>query len=130
MLRPFLRAMIHRACVTRCNTSAPDSVTIDRDLLEASDLLALEVVNVENVTRGTRFTTHCLLGPPGSGELAVNGAPAALADAGDVVTISAYCHLDREDVPRHRARTLFVDERNRIVALREQTPFAPPDDEA
>jgi aspartate 1-decarboxylase len=77
-----------------------------------------------------RFTTHCLLGPPGSGELAVNGAPAALADAGDVVTISAYCHLDREDVPRHRARTLFVDERNRIVALREQTPFAPPDDEA
>ena len=40
-------------------------------------------------------------------------------------------NIDKFDaVPRHRSRTLLVDERNRVVELREQTPFSPPDDQA
>jgi aspartate 1-decarboxylase len=130
MLRPFLRAKIHRARVTRCDPDYVGSVTIDRNLLEACDLLSLEQVSVYNITRGTRFTTSCLPGLPGSGEVAVNGAAARLAEAGDFVIVAGYCHLDREDIPQHRARTVLVDENNRITEVREQTPFDLPHDEA
>ena len=127
MLRPFLRAKIHRARVTRCDVNYVGSITVDCDLLEACDLLSLEQVEVYNVTRGTRFTTYCTPGPPGSGEVAINGAAAHLAQAGDFVIIAAYCQLDREDIPHHRARIVLVDEGNRPVEIREQTPFDLPE---
>jgi aspartate 1-decarboxylase len=129
MLRTFLRAKIHRARVTRCDVDHAGSVSIDRDLLEASDLLPLEQVDVYNITRGTRFTTYCISGPPGSGEIAINGAAAHLADVGDLVIVAAYCHLDREDLPHHRARIVLVDGANRVTEAREQTPFDLPDDD-
>lgn len=129
MLRPFLRAKIHRARVTRCDVNYVGSITVDRDLLEACDLLPLEQVDVYNVTRGSRFTTYCIPGPPGSGEVAINGAAAHLAQAGDFVIIAAYCQLDREDIPHHRARVVLVDERNRVTEVHEKTPFNFPDDE-
>ena len=129
MLRPFLRAKIHRARVTRCDVNYVGSVTVDRDLLEACDLLPLEQVEVYNLTRGTRFTTLCIPGPPGSGEVGINGAAAHLAQAGDFVIIAAYCQLDREDIPHHRASVVLVDETNRVTEVRVQTPFNFSDDE-
>jgi len=123
MLRPFLRAKIHRARVTRSDVDYVGSISLDRDLLDAADLLPLEQVDVYNLTRGTRFTTYCLAAPPGGGEVGVNGAAARLAQAGDLVIVAAYCHLDREDVPHHRARVVLVDDANRATEVREQTPF-------
>jgi len=123
MLRPFLRAKIHRARVTRSDPDYVGSIMIDRDLLEAADLLPLEQVDVYNITRGTRFTTYCIAGPAGSGEVAVNGAAAQLAAAGDLVIVAAYCQLGREDVPRHSARVVLVDDANRVAEVRTQTPF-------
>jgi aspartate 1-decarboxylase len=129
MLRPFLRAKIHRARVTRCDVNYVGSITVDRDLLEACDLLPLEQVEVYNVTRGTRFRTYCIPAPPGSGEVAINGAAAHVAQSGDFVIIAAYCQLDREDIPHHRTSVVLLDERNRVVEVRVQTPFSFPDDE-
>jgi len=123
MLRPFLRAKIHKATVTRCDPDYVGSISIDRDLLAAADLLPLEQVDVYNVTRGTRFTTYCLAAKAGSGEIGVNGAAAHLAKQGDFVIIAAYCQLDREDIPHHRARVVLVDASNRVTEVREQTPF-------
>jgi len=123
MLRPFLRAKIHRARVTRSDPDYVGSISIDRDLLDAADLLPLERVEVYNLTRGTRFATYCIAGPRGGGGVGVNGAAAHLADAGDLVIVAAYCQLDREDVPRHRARVVLVDDANRVAEVREQTPF-------
>jgi aspartate 1-decarboxylase len=127
MLRPFLRAKIHRARVTRCDLDYVGSITIDRDLLEAADLLPLEEVDVYNITRGTRFTTYCIPGPAGGGEIGVNGAAAHLAAVDDFVIVAAYCQLDREDIPHHRARIVLVNDRNRVAEIREQTPFDLPD---
>jgi len=127
MLRPFLRAKIHRARVTRCDLDYVGSITIDRDLLEAADLLPLEEVDVYNITRGTRFTTYCIPGAAGGREIGVNGAAAHLAAVDDLVIVAAYCQLDREDIPHHRARIVLVDDRNRVAEIREQTPFDLPD---
>jgi aspartate 1-decarboxylase len=127
MRRPFLRAKIHGVRVTRANPDYIGSVSIDRDLLAAADLLPLEQVDVYNLTRGTRLTTYCLAAPAGSGEIASNGAAAHLAAAGDRVIIAAYCQLEREDIPHHRARIVFVDESNHATEVREQTPFDVPE---
>ncbi len=123
MLRPFLRAKIHRARVTRSDLHYVGSITIDRALLEAADLLPLEQVEVYNVATGARFATYCLPGKHGGGEIGINGAAAHLAQVGDLVIIAAYCQLDREDIPHHRARVVLVDANNAVAEVREQTPF-------
>ncbi len=126
MLRPFLRAKIHRARVTRCDPDYEGSITIDADLLAACDVLQLEKVEVYNVTRGSRFSTYAIPGRPGGGEIALNGAAAHLGKIGDLLIIAAYALLDREDVPHHRARVVLVDDANRQVEVREETPFDTP----
>jgi aspartate 1-decarboxylase len=123
MLRPFLRAKIHRARVTRCDLDYLGSITIDRDLLAAADILPLEQVDVYNLTRGTRFSTYCIAGPEGGGEVGINGAAAHMAAVGDLVIVAAYCDLDREDIPHHRARVVLVDGHNRVAEVRVQSPF-------
>jgi aspartate 1-decarboxylase len=115
MLRPFLRAKIHRARVTRCQLDYVGSISIDRDLLEAANLLPLEQVDVYNITRGTRLTTYCIPAPAGRGEVGINGAAAHLAEVGDLV------------IPHHRARVVLLDEANRVAEIRDQTPFDEPE---
>lgn len=126
MLRPFLRAKIHRARVTRSDLHYVGSITVDAELLAAADMLPLEEVEVYNITRGTRFSTYCIPGKPGSGEIGVNGAAAHLAHVGDLVIICAYCFLDREELPSHRARVVLVEEGNRVGQVLLKTPFDEP----
>lgn len=126
MLRPFLRAKIHRARVTRSDLHYVGSITVDADLLAAADMLPLEEVEVYNITRGTRFSTYCIPGKPGSGEIGINGAAAHLAHVGDLVIICAYCFLDREELPSHRARVVLVEEGNRVGQVLLKTPFDEP----
>ena len=40
MLRTILKSKIHRATVTEANLDYEGSITIDRDLMDAADLLA------------------------------------------------------------------------------------------
>ncbi len=127
MLRPFLRAKLHRARVTRSDVDYVGSISIDRDLLEAADLLPLEQVDVYNLTRATRFTTYCIAARGGSGEVGVNGAAAHLAEVGDLVIVAAYCELDREELPSHRAHVILLDDANRVAETREQAPFDAPE---
>jgi len=126
MFRPFLRAKIHRARVTRADLHYVGSITLDPVLLEAADLLPLEQVEVYNITRGTRFSTYCIPGRPGSGEVGINGAAAHLAHVGDLVIVCAYCWLDREEIPEHRARVVLVADGNRVGELRLASPFDEP----
>ena len=122
MLRSFLRAKIHRACVTRCDLDYMGSITVDRTLLEAAGLLPLEQVDVYNITRGTRFTTYCIPGAAGGGEIGINGAAAHLAAVGDLVIVCAYCHLEPGDIAGHRACVVLVGDGNTIAETLTQTP--------
>jgi aspartate 1-decarboxylase len=123
MLRSFLRAKIHRARVTRSELDYMGSITIDRDLLDAADVLPLETVDVYNLSRGTRFTTYCIAGARASGEIGINGAAARLAAVDDLVIICAYCDLTEKEIESHRARIVLVGEGNRVAEARTQTPF-------
>ena len=76
-MRTMLKGKIHRARVTDSNINYEGSITIDRKLMEAADILPYEQVDVVNVNNGARFTTYAIEGE--QGEICVNGAAARLA---------------------------------------------------
>jgi aspartate 1-decarboxylase len=115
MKRTLLKSKIHRATVTEADLEYEGSVTIDQDLLDASDILQFEQVDVLDITNGARITTYAISGARGSGQVCINGAAAHLIHPGDLVIICAYATYDEEECRAHRPRIHLVDKQNRIV---------------
>jgi aspartate 1-decarboxylase len=115
MRRTLFKSKIHRATVTHADLDYEGSVTIDRDLMRAADIVPHEQVHIWNVTGGGRLVTYALEGAAGSGEVCVNGAAAHLARPGDLVIIATFADMDAEEAAAHRPKVVLVDSRNRIV---------------
>jgi len=109
----MLKSKIHRATVTDSNLAYEGSITVDSELMEASDIVPFEAVDVWNVTNGNRFQTYAIAGNAGSGIICINGAAARLAAKGDLVIIASWTELPGEEAVRHQPRLVFVDENNR-----------------
>ena len=112
--RKLLRGKIHRATVTEANLNYEGSITIDKSLMEAMDLIEFEAVHVWDVNNGERFETYALEGPAGSGVVCVNGAAARKVAPGDLVIIGAFTWLDEDAARRHQPKIVMVDAKNRI----------------
>ena len=112
-----MKSKIHRAVVTDANLHYQGSITIDRDLMEAADMLPYEKVAVLDVESGSRFETYVIEGAPGSGVICLNGAAARLVQKGDHVIILTYVEAEgtREELADWDPLLVFVDERNRIL---------------
>ena len=123
MMRKMLRAKIHRATVTQANVDYEGSITIDRCLMEATDLLPHEAVSVWDVTNGNRFETYAVEGRPDSGVVCVNGAAAHLVRPGDLVIIAAFTWLEEEAARAHEPKVVFVDAQNRVREKRAEIPL-------
>lgn len=117
MLREMFKSKIHRATVTEANLRYEGSITVDRKLMEAANLLPGEKVQVVNLHNGTRIETYCFVGKPGSGVICMNGAAARWAQVGDEVIVIAYAFLDDRQARRFRPVTVFVDKHNRIAKV-------------
>ncbi len=113
MLVKMMKSKIHRATVTRADLNYEGSIAMDGDLLDAAGILPGEAVHVWNVNNGERFETYALLWPRGSGEICVNGAAARLAEAGDLVIVTAFCWMDEKEARSYASKVLLVDEKNR-----------------
>jgi aspartate 1-decarboxylase len=109
------KSKIHRATVTHADVAYEGSVTIDRTLMDAAEILPHEAVHVWNATRGTRLVTYALPGPAGSGAICVNGAAAHLNQPGDVVILATFADMTPEEARQHRPKVVRVDERNRLL---------------
>lgn len=123
--RSMLKSKIHRATVTHADVDYEGSVTLDRLLLDAADILPHEEVHVWNVTRGTRLRTYAMEGPAGSGIVCINGAAAHLAQPGDLVIIATFTLLEDAVAHEHRPKVVLVDERNRIRDLHYKEAAGP-----
>lgn len=113
MLRTFMRSKIHRATVTDANLDYVGSITIDKELMVAADLVEFEQVHVVDVNNGARFETYVIEGDWGSGVICVNGAAARLVQKGDTIIVIAYGSLDESELAGFRPRVVLVDESNR-----------------
>ncbi len=112
MTRKMLKSKIHRAIVTDSNLAYEGSITIDRELLEAADILPFEAVDVWNLSNGNRFETYAIIGEPGSGTICINGAAAHLAAKGDLVIIASWIELSLTEALEHQPLLVFVDGAN------------------
>jgi aspartate 1-decarboxylase len=115
MLRHMYKGKIHRATVTAAEPQYEGSITIDRTLMEAADLLAHERVQVLNHNNGERFETYVIEGEADSGVICLNGPAARLGHTGDLVTIIGYVWVEEAEARSWQPTAVQVDVRNRIV---------------
>lgn len=115
LLRTMLLGKIHRATVTGADVNYVGSVTIDRTLLDAANILDGQQVDVVNVTTGARLTTYTIEAEAGSGTVQLNGAAAHLVTPGDIVIIICYAQVTDSQAHELTPSVVLVDENNRII---------------
>ncbi len=115
MTRCMLKGKIHRATVTGADLHYEGSITVDRDLLDAADILPYEEVRIYNVTNGERFETYAIPGERGQGEVCLNGAAAHKASPGDIVIIACFAQAEEEEARSWQPSLVYVDAANRIA---------------
>ena len=114
-MRTMLKSKIHRATVTEANIQYEGSITIDKDLMEAADMLPYEQVHVLDIDNGARLETYVIEGERGTGVICINGAAARLVSAGDKVIIISYQTVSEADAIDLVPRLVYVDAQNTIV---------------
>ena len=117
MRRKMLKSKIHRATVTGSDLHYVGSITVDRDLLEASDILEHELVHVLDIDNGQRFETYTIAGERGSGTIQINGAAARLVHTGDKVIVVSYAEYDETELDAYEPRVVHVNATNEIVTI-------------
>jgi aspartate 1-decarboxylase len=121
-MRTMMKSKIHRARVTQVDLDYEGSITIDRVLMEATDILPFERVEVLNINNGARFSTYAIEGEANSGIVGINGAAARLVAKGDIVLILSYCQVPDDEAISLTPSIVRVDSQNRIV---EPLPVVP-----
>jgi len=122
MTLTMFKSKIHRATVTQADLDYEGSVSIDQELLELSNILPNEAVDIWNVTRGTRLKTYALTAPKGSREICINGAAAHLMQPGDLVIIATFCQMDAEAAKSFEPTVVLVDAQNNPKEIRAEIP--------
>ena len=112
MIRIMLKSKLHRLIVTETNINYEGSITIDRKLLKASDILLGERVQVVNLNNGERFETYVIEGE--AGVVCLNGAAARLATPGDKIIVIAYANVEDSEAKKMKPKIIMVDEMNRV----------------
>jgi aspartate 1-decarboxylase len=116
MFVTVLKSKIHRVSITESNLNYIGSITIDEDLMEASNIIANEKVVVVNNNNGARFETYVIVGERGSGVICINGAAARLVQTGDVVIIMSYAMMDFEAAKAFKPAVVFPETKtNKLV---------------
>lgn len=118
MLRTLMKSKLHRATVTASDVNYVGSITIDRSLVEAAQLVPHERVQVLSVTTGARLETYVMVGGRDTGEICLNGAAARLMHVGDIVIIISYGLYDDAETGTHVPVVVLCDERNQPRVLR------------
>ena len=115
MRRRMMKSKIHRATVTDANLHYVGSVTVDQDLLDASDIMEFEQVAIVDVDNGARLETYAIAGPRGSGVICLNGAAARLVSPGDKVILISYADYEQAELASYEPIVVHVDNDNREI---------------
>ena len=104
-----VKSKIHKVTVTEANLQYVGSITIDEDLMNASNIIENEKVQVVNINNGERLETYVIKGERGSGQICLNGPAARKATVGDVIIIISYASMDFEEAKKFKPTLLFPD---------------------
>ena len=92
-----VKSKIHRVSVSEADLNYIGSITIDQDLMDASNLIEGEKVQIVNINNGERLETYVIRGERGSGKICLNGPAARRVAVGDIIIIISYALMDFEE---------------------------------
>ena len=107
-----VKSKIHRVTVTGADLNYIGSITIDEVLMEASNIIEGEKVNIVNINNGERFETYAIKGAKNSGEITLNGPAARKVHKGDIIIIMSYARMDFEKAKTFKPWLVFPDEKD------------------
>ena len=108
-----LKSKVHRATITGADLNYEGSISIDKKLMKAANILPYELVHVVNINNGQRFETYAIEGGPG--EITLNGPAARLGQKGDLVIILSYCAMPYDQASKVQPCIVKVDSQNNPV---------------
>ncbi len=109
-----IKSKIHRVTVTGADLNYIGSITIDEDLMEASNIIQGEKVQIVNINNGERLETYVIKGQRRSKEICLNGPAARKVQKGDVIIIISYGIMDFEAAKSFNPTLIFPNEDNSL----------------
>lgn len=116
MFIEVVKSKIHRVKITGSDLNYIGSITIDEDLMDASNIIEGEKVYVVNVNNGERFSTYVIKGKRKSGEITINGPAARKVAKEDIIIIIAYATMDFEEAKKFKPSIIFPNENNNSLS--------------
>ena len=114
MLIEVCKSKIHRVKVTQAELHYVGSITIDENLMEASNIIENEKVQIVNINNGERLETYVIKGERGSGMVCLNGPAARRVQVGDILIIISYAQMDFEEAKSFKPSLVFPDSDNKL----------------
>ena len=111
----LVKSKIHRVKVTGADLDYIGSITIDKDLMNAANIIEGEKIHIVNNNNGERFVTYVIPGARGSGEITVNGAAARKVSLGDVLILITYASMSIEASKSFAPSIIFPNEENNLL---------------
>ena len=110
-----VKSKIHRVKITQADLNYIGSITIDERLMEASNIVEGEKVQVVNINNGERLETYAIKGVSGSGEVCMNGPAARKVQPGDLVIIITYAIMSMEEAKKFKPTLIFPNENSNTL---------------
>jgi len=104
-----VKSKIHRVTVTEADLNYVGSITIDEDLMDASNLIENEKVQIVNINNGERLETYVITGERGTGQICLNGPAARKVAVGDIIIIISYASMEFEEARAFKPTLIFPD---------------------
>lgn len=115
MFVQVVKSKIHRVRVTQADLNYIGSITIDEELMDASNLIEGERVQIVNINNGERFETYVIKGEKKSGTICLNGPAARRVAMGDVIIIIGYAYMDFEEAKSFKPSLVFPNEETNLI---------------
>ena len=119
----IVKSKIHRVKVTGADLNYIGSITIDKDLMDAANIIEGEKIHIVNNNNGERFITYVIPGSGGSGEITVNGAAARKVNIGDILILITYASINLDDAKSFKPSIIFPNEENNLLSWFDKKLF-------
>jgi aspartate 1-decarboxylase len=108
----IVKSKIHRVKITGSDLNYIGSITIDEDLMDASNIIEGEKVHIVNINNGERFITYAIKGERKSGDIILNGPAARKVTKDDIIIIISYATLEFDEAKVFKPAIIFPNEKD------------------
>ncbi|MFC1480322.1 aspartate 1-decarboxylase [Candidatus Omnitrophota bacterium] len=112
MLRIFCKSKVMNAFVTSKETRYNGSIGIDKNIMDAADIMPGEQVHVLNSNNGERLTTYAIEEKPDSGKIVLYGPAARRGEVADELVILSYCFMETKESHNFKLRMIRLGKNN------------------